>query len=147
MVGRGQKLRKGCPEDPLIGWSSRREGDAIVSASGTEFRSDGCEDDGASAIACRSGRLHENQLPGSRGDGGAGLRASRPVSLLTSNVFEQGHRIRVQISGSFFPNFSRNLQSGELENDSAKLKKATISIYLDPDHPSEIVLPVVSRAR
>jgi len=73
------------------------------------------------------------------------LRASRPVSLLTSNVFEQGHRIRVQISGSFFPNFSRNLQSGELENDSAKLKKATISIYLDPDHPSEIVLPVVSR--
>jgi len=70
-----------------------------------------------------------------------------PVSLMTSNVFEQGHRIRVQISGSFFPNFSRNLQSGELENDSAKLKKATISIYLDPDHPSEIVLPVVSRAR
>jgi len=68
-----------------------------------------------------------------------------PVSLMTSNVFEQGHRIRVQISGSFFPNFSRNLQSGELENDSAKLKKATISIYLDPDHPSEIVLPVVSR--
>src|SRR5438067_3351566 len=47
-----------------------------------------------------------------------------PVSLITSNVFQRGHRIRVQISGSFFPNFSRNLQSGELENDSEKMQKA-----------------------
>ena len=51
-----------------------------------------------------------------------------PASLLTSNIFQKGHRIRVQISGSFFPNFSRNLQSGELENDSARLQKARISI-------------------
>ena len=26
-----------------------------------------------------------------------------PASLLTSNIFQKGHRIRVQISGSFFP--------------------------------------------
>ena len=32
--------------------------------------------------------------------------------LLTSNVFLKGHRIRVQISGAFYPHFSRNLQTG-----------------------------------
>jgi predicted acyl esterase len=69
-----------------------------------------------------------------------------PALLMTSNVFQQGHRIRVQISGSFFPNFSRNLQSGELENNSARLQKATISIYSDRRHPSRIVLPVNAAA-
>src|SRR5438445_5421474 len=68
-----------------------------------------------------------------------------PASLLTSNVFQKGHRIRLQISGSFFPNFSRNLQSGELENESARLQKARISIYGDRRHPSRIVLPSIQR--
>ena len=66
-----------------------------------------------------------------------------PASLLASNVFQKGHRLRLQISGSLFPNFSRNLQSGELENDSARLQKATISIYSDRRHPSRIVLPLM----
>jgi uncharacterized protein len=64
--------------------------------------------------------------------------------LITSNVFRKGHRIRVQVSGSFFPNFSRNLQTGELEAASAKMQKATIRIYLDEEHASKIVLPIVS---
>jgi putative CocE/NonD family hydrolase len=64
-------------------------------------------------------------------------------NLITSNVFLKGHRIRVQISGSFYPNFSRNLQSGKSEVDSADAKKARIRIYNDSQHPSEIVLPVV----
>ena len=68
-----------------------------------------------------------------------------PASLLTSNVFQKGHRIRLQLSGSFFPNFSRNLQSGELENESARLQKARISIYGDRRHPSRIVLPSIQR--
>ena len=41
-------------------------------------------------------------------------------NLITSNVFRKGHRIRVQISATFFPNFSRNPQTGELENSSVK---------------------------
>src|SRR5580765_1350850 len=41
--------------------------------------------------------------------------------LITSNVFQKGHRIRVQISTTFFPNFSRNLHNGELESVSAKM--------------------------
>ncbi len=66
-------------------------------------------------------------------------------NLITSNVFRKGHRLRVQISATFFPNFSRNLQSGELENSSAKMQRANISIYSDRRHASHIVLPIVSR--
>jgi putative CocE/NonD family hydrolase len=65
--------------------------------------------------------------------------------LITSNVFKQGHRMRVQVSATFFPNFSRNLQSGELENNSAKMQKANIRIYTERKHASRVVLPVVTR--
>ena len=63
--------------------------------------------------------------------------------LITSNAFLKGHRIRVQISSTFFPNFSRNPQTGDLENNSAKMQKANIRIYHDAEHPSQIVLPVL----
>lgn len=65
--------------------------------------------------------------------------------LITSNVFQKGHKIRVQISGSFFPNFSRNLQTGKLESESAKMKPARLFIYHDRRRPSRVVLPVVPR--
>jgi len=64
-------------------------------------------------------------------------------NLITSNVFQKGHRIRVQISGSFFPNFSRNLQTGELETVSGKTHRASVFIYADSKEPSQIILPVV----
>ncbi|MGH9502005.1 MAG: CocE/NonD family hydrolase [Terriglobales bacterium] len=64
-------------------------------------------------------------------------------NLLTSNVFQKGHRIRVQVSATFFPNFSRNLQSGDLENSSARMQKANIVIYSDRGRPSRIILPIV----
>lgn len=63
--------------------------------------------------------------------------------LVTSNVFRKGHRIRVQISASFFPNFSRNLQTGKSEIDSAEIKRATIRIYHSRRYPSQLILPVI----
>jgi hypothetical protein len=63
---------------------------------------------------------------------------------VTSNLFKQGHRMRTQLSGAFFPDFSRNPQSGESEVTSASVRKATIRIYHDPKHASRIVLPVVA---
>jgi uncharacterized protein len=69
----------------------------------------------------------------------------RLESLLTSNVFRKGHRVRIQISGSFFPNFSRNPQTGDSERDSSGMKKARVSIYADALHASRIILPVVRR--
>jgi putative CocE/NonD family hydrolase len=65
------------------------------------------------------------------------------TNQMTSNIFRKEHRIRVQISASFFPNFSRNLQTGELEQVSAKMRKANIRIYHDKAHPSRLVLPVI----
>jgi len=65
-------------------------------------------------------------------------------SLITSNLFKKGHRMRVQVSASFFPNFSRNLQTGESEAMSAKMQKARISIYTEREHASRIEMPVVT---
>ncbi|HET9409772.1 MAG TPA: CocE/NonD family hydrolase [Candidatus Sulfotelmatobacter sp.] len=67
--------------------------------------------------------------------------------LITSNMFAQGHRIRLQISASFSPNFSRNLQSGKSEVTSAEMKKSNIRVFHDADHPSQLLLPVVSSVR
>jgi hypothetical protein len=64
-------------------------------------------------------------------------------NLITSNVFLKGHRIRVQVSASFAPNFSRNLQSGNSEMESSEIKKARIRIFSDPQHSSQIVLPLI----
>jgi putative CocE/NonD family hydrolase len=68
-------------------------------------------------------------------------------NLITSNVFLQGHRIRLQISASFTPNFSRNLQSGKSEVNSAETKKARIRVFHDVSHPSQVVLPVIPITR
>jgi hypothetical protein len=64
-------------------------------------------------------------------------------NLITSNVFKKDHRVRVQISGSFFSNFSRNPQTGDSERISADMRKAQVMIYSDRKHPSRIILPVV----
>ncbi len=70
----------------------------------------------------------------------------RLSNLMTGNLFPKGHRIRVQISAAFFPHFSRNLHTGKLEtNESGEMRKATIRIYHDGKHSSQIVLPVISR--
>jgi len=64
--------------------------------------------------------------------------------LITSNVFLQGHRMRLQVSATFSPNFSRNLQSGKSEAKSAEIRKANIRVFHDASHPSQVVLPTVN---
>jgi putative CocE/NonD family hydrolase len=69
------------------------------------------------------------------------LRLNR---MITANRFLAGHRIRVTVSGAFVPWFSRNLQTGALEFDSARTRAGTITVH----HPgSRIILPVVPVAR
>ena len=65
--------------------------------------------------------------------------------LMTSNVFSQGHRIRVQISASLWPDFSVNPQTGARETESGETRQARLTIHHDATHPSRIVLPVVVR--
>lgn len=61
----------------------------------------------------------------------------------TSLVFAKGHRIRLDISSSNFPRFDVNPNTGEPLNDNRRWHVAENSIYLDPEHPSHIVLPVI----
>jgi putative CocE/NonD family hydrolase len=65
--------------------------------------------------------------------------------MVTSNVFKRGHRVRLQISTSFFPNFSRNLHTGDLETVSSRRQRATMRIHHRGSHASQLVLPVVNR--
>jgi len=63
--------------------------------------------------------------------------------MLTSNTFLKGHRIRVQISGAFYPHFSRNLQTGFSEIESAESKSGRITIHVGGEHASRIILPAI----
>jgi len=64
--------------------------------------------------------------------------------LVTSNLFKSGHRLRLQVSASFFPNFSRNLHTGDLESVSSRRQRATIRIHHGGSHTSQLVLPVAT---
>ena len=63
----------------------------------------------------------------------------------TSNLFKQGHRIRVDISSSNFPRFDRNPNTGNPFGMDAELQPATQTIYHDGQYPSHITLPVIPR--
>lgn len=66
-------------------------------------------------------------------------------NLITSEVFMAGHRLRILVTGSFFPDFSRNLHTGESEAFSSQMVTAEIQIHHDAAHPSRLVLPVIPR--
>ncbi len=61
---------------------------------------------------------------------------------MTSHRFGRGHRIRVQISATFDPHLSRNLQTGKSEVDSAESRSAEIRIHHGAGHASRLLLPV-----
>jgi len=62
--------------------------------------------------------------------------------LATANVFLAGHRIRVDITSSNFPQFDRNPNTGEDLGVSDKIRVATQRVYHSIDKPSHILLPV-----
>jgi hypothetical protein len=61
----------------------------------------------------------------------------------TSLVFQNGHRIRIDISSSNFPRFDVNPNTGEPLNDNRRWAVAANTIYHDTQHPSHILLPVI----
>jgi uncharacterized protein len=82
------------------------------------------------------------------GAGPAALEPGRPYELTielypTSVLVKRGHRIRLDISSSNFPRFDVNPNTGEPLNDNRSWRVAQNSIYLDPAHPSRIVLPII----
>ncbi len=61
----------------------------------------------------------------------------------TSNLFRRGHRIRLDITSSHFPQFDRNPNTGEPFGMSARVRVANQTVYHSRQHPSHIELPVV----
>ncbi|HMI66426.1 MAG TPA: CocE/NonD family hydrolase [Cyclobacteriaceae bacterium] len=61
----------------------------------------------------------------------------------TANVFKPGHRIRVDITSSNFPQFDRNPNTGEPLGNSATIRVAQQSIHHGGSRLSHILLPVV----
>ena len=61
----------------------------------------------------------------------------------TSNVFLAGHKLRLEITSSNFPRFSRNLNTAENPQSATAELKATNVIYHDREHSSALVVPIV----
>jgi len=61
----------------------------------------------------------------------------------TSNLFRAGHRIRVDVSSSDFPNFDRNHNTGGNDYFESTLVTARQTIFHDHLRPSRVILPVI----
>ena len=63
--------------------------------------------------------------------------------MSTSNYFEKDHRIRIEISSSNFPRFTRNLNTGGNNFDEKEGVVAHNQIHHSAKYPSQIRLPIV----
>jgi putative CocE/NonD family hydrolase len=63
--------------------------------------------------------------------------------MSTSNYFDKGHRIRIEVSSSNFPRFDRNLNTGGNNFDESVGVKANNVIHHSRNYPSAIRLPLV----
>ena len=61
----------------------------------------------------------------------------------TSNAFLPGHRIRIDITSSDFPNYERNHNTAANQNADATLVIANQTIYHGGEHATRIILPWV----
>ncbi len=69
-----------------------------------------------------------------------------PVTITlppTSNLFDVGHRIRVDISSSNWPRLDVNPNTGEPMGRHTHQVVAEQTVYLDAERPSHILLPVI----
>jgi putative CocE/NonD family hydrolase len=64
---------------------------------------------------------------------------------VTSNLFQRGHRIRLEISSSNFPRFDRNPNSGKPFGTDTELLTAQQTIFHELGHASHLLLPVIPR--
>lgn len=65
---------------------------------------------------------------------------------VTSYVFANGHRIRLEISSSNFPRFDRNLNSLRANSDETKVTRARQTVFHREGYQSAIILPIIPRA-
>ncbi len=64
-----------------------------------------------------------------------------------ANCFLPGHRIRLEIAGSDFPEFSRNNQTGRSIAEDTELRIARQTVLHDARHLSRLILPVLEESK
>ena len=62
----------------------------------------------------------------------------------TCNLFQRGHRIRLDISSSNFPKYDVNPNSGESAADARERRIALNTVHLSAAHPSSVTLCVAA---
>jgi putative CocE/NonD family hydrolase len=65
--------------------------------------------------------------------------------MSTSNYFEKGHRIRIEVSSSNFPRFTRNLNTGGNNYDESEGVVARNKVHHSKAYSSQIRLPIVKK--
>ena len=63
--------------------------------------------------------------------------------LNTSNFFDAGHRIRIEVTSSNFPRFDRNLNTGGHNYDETTGLVAHNEVHHSKQYPSAVTLTVV----
>jgi putative CocE/NonD family hydrolase len=62
----------------------------------------------------------------------------------TAYRFQRGHCLRIQVSSGAFPRWNRNLGTGEPLATATTMRVAEQQVFHDPEHPSHVLLPIVS---
>ncbi|MGB5245938.1 MAG: CocE/NonD family hydrolase, partial [Woeseia sp.] len=67
----------------------------------------------------------------------------QPTPMSTSYLFKAGHKIRVEVSSSKFPQYMRNLNTGGNNYDETDGVTAHNSLWHTSEYPSQLELPVM----
>jgi putative CocE/NonD family hydrolase len=67
--------------------------------------------------------------------------------MVFATRFERGHRLRLEIAGTNFPQYERNLHSGGRNWDETRPQTARLTVHHDRAHASWLQIPVVESAR
>lgn len=62
----------------------------------------------------------------------------------TANLFQVGHRLRIDISSSNYPHFDINPNTGAAEGVASESRAASNRLYVGHPHPSNILLSVIA---
>jgi len=68
-----------------------------------------------------------------------------PTAMSTSYEFKAGHRLRVEVASSKFPQYMRNLNTGGNNYDETEGVVARNTVHHSAAYPSQIILPVRQR--
>jgi len=61
----------------------------------------------------------------------------------TAISVKKGHRLRVEVSSSNFPKYTRNPNTGESAEYATEFVKVTQTVHHSPEYPSHVVLPMM----